>query len=142
MEESEKRKYAYHFLIVFLILLSIINAVISFSEYNKIKEIKKDSFETTASVVKEVQNFFGGQKSYKYLLRYDFESRVFENYETGIHQQGFYKINEKISIIISKKNPNSFVIKDEINKYINYILISLVGLLLLGILVKFKSKIV
>jgi hypothetical protein len=122
--------------------LFIINAVISFSEYNKIKEIKNDSFETTAIVVKEVKNFFGGQKSYKYLLRYDFESEVYENYEIGIHHQDFYKINEKISIIISKKNPNSFVIKDEINKYINHILISFAGLLLLGILVKFKSKII
>jgi hypothetical protein len=142
MEDSVKRKYAYYFLIVFFVLLSIINAIISFFEYNEIKEIKNHSFETKAKVVKEVQNVFGGQKSYKYLLRYNFKNDVFENFERGLHQQGFYEMNKEINIVVNKKNPNSFVIKDDVNKYINHLLISFSGLILLIVFIKFKSKII
>lgn len=62
MIESEKRKYAYYLFIIFSILLCIINAFISYSNFRQVKEIKKNPIELIAKVTKEEQNTFGGQK--------------------------------------------------------------------------------
>ncbi|WP_297868170.1 hypothetical protein [uncultured Flavobacterium sp.] len=142
MIESEKRKFAYYFLITFSILLFAINAIISYSNYTHVKEIKKNPLELIAKVIKEEQNTFGTHKSFKYLLEYYYNGVKFENFKRGIHEHNFYKLNQEINIVAFKDNPNLFVVKNEIDKYLNSLLISIFGVFIFIILVKFKSKII
>lgn len=142
MDESDKRKFGYYFFIVFSLVCFFINAIIAYSKYTESSSIRNNSYDAIATVVKEEQNYFGGNKSYKYLLKYSFDNVLYQEFELGIHEHNYYQINQKIEIIINKKEPNVFVIKDEINQYKNYFIISLVSLLLFIILIRFKSRIV
>ena len=142
MIESEKIKYAYYLFIIFSILLCIINAFISYSNFRQVKEIKKNPIELIAKVTKEEQNTFGGHKSFKYLLEYNYNGVKYENFERGIHEYNFYRLGQKLNIVVFKDNPNLFVVKDEIDKYLNSFFISIFGVFLFVILVRFKSKII
>jgi len=76
------------------------------------------------------------------LLEYYYNGVKFENFERGIHEHNFYKLNQEINIVAFKDNPNLFVVKNEIDKYLNSLLISIFGVFIFIILVKFKSKII
>lgn len=142
MNESDKRKYGYYFFIFISILCFIINLIIAYSKFTESSGIRNNPYNTFATVIKEEQNVFGGQKSYKYLLRYNFNNISYDKFELGIHEHNYYKLNQKIEIVLNRNNPEMFVIKEEINKYLNHLLISVFSLLIFVILIKFKSKIV
>lgn len=142
MTEFDKRKYGIYLFIIAALGFSIINGIIFYTKYLDWKKIKNNSQEVEAIVVNEEQNNFGGQKIYKYLLKYYFNENEYEVYEQGIHEHDYYKINQKISLIINKKNPKTFVIKENAFQYRNHLMISIIALLVFFILIKFKSKII
>lgn len=142
MKEERKRELGYYFFIVASIVCFLINGIIFYTKFEEWNTIKMNSQEVTATVIKEEQNFFGGNKSYKYLFSYYFDEIKYEVFESGMYEHGFYQITQKVQIVVDKKEPNVFVVKEKAYQYQNHLIISLISLLVFAVLIKFKSKII
>ncbi len=140
MNPSKKIYILFYILLFTFLFGSIISSIISIQSIKKINVINKNGKYISATVISEEQNNFAS-KSFRYKLSYYFNNNEFRGYENGIHKAGYYKIGQKIDIIIDKNNPHNFYTIDEV-KYKNTFIISFFLFILFVIALIKRKKII
>ncbi|MBP9849651.1 MAG: hypothetical protein KBC58_09470 [Flavobacterium sp.] len=141
MKEFKNRKIAHKLFVITLFIASIFSFIAFINEYKKCSLIEKNAYLTFGVVTKINQNYFGGQKSYWFELKYNYKDSLLNGKIEGLYSYDEFKINQKVEMLISNNDPSKYVLVKNMN-YWNRLWVSIVCLFLMILLIKFKSKII
>lgn len=88
MIQPNNTRFVYYGFMSLFFFGTIVTFIGFFSEFNKWKAIKNDSYITYAKIIKEEKNRFGGSNTFKYQLEYSYNNQLYSIFENGMYEAG------------------------------------------------------